>query len=173
MTVTARTTDLRGRFRALHRDGIFVMPNPWDVGSARLLASMGFAALATTSSGHAASIGKTDQSVTRDELLAHVERSARAVDVPINVDAERCFADDPAGVAETVELIARAGARAVRSRTTTRRPGRSTPSRRPSSASAAAAERPAATGRADGPRREPPVRHRRPRGHHHPVVRLP
>jgi 2-methylisocitrate lyase-like PEP mutase family enzyme len=104
------STERRGRFRALHRDGIFVMPNPWDVGSARLLASMGFAALATTSSGHAASLGRPDQNVTRDELVAHVEALASAVDVPLNVDAERCFADDPAGVAETVELIAQAGA---------------------------------------------------------------
>lgn len=100
----------RRRFRELHRKGIFVMPNPWDVGSARLLASMGFGALATTSSGHAASLGRADQSVTRDEMLRHVEELTAAVGVPLNVDAERCFADDPAGVAETVNLIARAGA---------------------------------------------------------------
>jgi len=86
------------------------MPNPWDIGSARLLASFGFEALATTSSGHAAALGRTDQSVTREELLAHVEALVLAVDIPLNVDAERCFADDPAGVAETVELIADAGA---------------------------------------------------------------
>jgi 2-methylisocitrate lyase-like PEP mutase family enzyme len=102
--------DRRERFRALHRDGLFVMPNAWDVGSARLLASMGFEAIATTSSGHAASLGRADQGVTRDELLVHVEALAGAVEVPLNVDSERCFADDPAGVAETVELIARAGA---------------------------------------------------------------
>jgi 2-methylisocitrate lyase-like PEP mutase family enzyme len=100
----------RDRFRALHESGLFVMPNPWDIGSARLLASMGFPALATTSLGHAASLGKPDQAVTRDELLAHVEALAAAVDLPLNVDAERCFADDPAGVAETVTLIAGAGA---------------------------------------------------------------
>lgn len=102
--------DRRERFRALHTDGLFVMPNPWDIGSARLLASLGFQALATTSSGHAAALGRPDQSVTRDELLAHVEALACAVDVPLNVDAERCFADDPHGVAETVESIAEAGA---------------------------------------------------------------
>lgn len=89
---------------------MFVMPNPWDIGSARLLASMGFPALATTSLGHAASLGKPDQGVTRDELLAHTAAMAAAADLPLNVDAERCFADDPAGVAETVTLIAEAGA---------------------------------------------------------------
>ncbi|MBA2555905.1 MAG: isocitrate lyase/phosphoenolpyruvate mutase family protein [Chloroflexi bacterium] len=102
--------DRRERFRALHRDGLFVMPNPWDIGSAQLLASLGFEALATTSSGHAAALGRTDQSVTRDELVAHVEALVAAVEVPLNVDAERCFADDPAGVADTVERIAQTGA---------------------------------------------------------------
>ena len=97
-------------FRDLHRSGVFVMPNAWDVGSARLLASMGFPAIATTSSGHAAALGRTDQHVTRDELLVHVEALAAAVEIPLSVDAERCFADDPAGVAETVRLVAEAGA---------------------------------------------------------------
>ena len=98
------------RFRSLHSDGLFVMPNAWDIGSARLLASMGFQAIATTSLGHAASLGKGDTQVTRDELLRHVEELAPAVDIPLSVDAERCFADDPAGVAETVSLIGAAGA---------------------------------------------------------------
>jgi 2-methylisocitrate lyase-like PEP mutase family enzyme len=105
-----RVTDRRDRFRALHADGLFVMPNAWDIGSARLLASMGFQAIATTSLGHAAALGKGDTQVTRDELLSHVEALAAAVDIPLSVDAERCFADDPAGVAETVSLIAAAGA---------------------------------------------------------------
>jgi 2-methylisocitrate lyase-like PEP mutase family enzyme len=100
----------RDRFRRLHEHGLFVMPNPWDVGSARILASMGFSALATTSLGHAASLGKVDQSVTRDELLTHVAAISAAVDLPLNVDSERCFADDLAGVAETVSLLAEAGA---------------------------------------------------------------
>lgn len=100
----------RAQFRALHVSGMFVMPNPWDLGSARILASMGFPALATTSLGHAASLGKPDQGVTRDELLTHVAAVAGAVDLPLNVDAERCFADDVAGVAETVTLLAEAGA---------------------------------------------------------------
>lgn len=100
----------RQRFRTMHEAGLFVMPNAWDVGSARLLVSVGFEAIATTSSGHAASLGRADQQVTRDELLVHVEALASAVDVPVSVDAERCFADDAAGVAETVALIAEAGA---------------------------------------------------------------
>ena len=100
----------RNRFRQLHERGLFLMPNPWDIGSARILASMGFPALATTSLGHAASLGKVDQSVTRDELLTHVAAIAAAVDLPLNVDAERCFADDLDGVAETVSLLAEAGA---------------------------------------------------------------
>jgi 2-methylisocitrate lyase-like PEP mutase family enzyme len=100
----------RHRFRQLHATGLFVMPNPWDIGSARILASMGFPALATTSLGHAASLGKLDQSVTRDELVAHVAAISAAVDLPLNVDAERCFADDLDGVAETVTLLAEAGA---------------------------------------------------------------
>ncbi len=102
--------DRRQRFRELHADGLFVMPNPWDAGSARILASLGFPALATTSSGHAATLGRLDQQVTRDELLEHAAALAAAVDVPLSVDAERCFAPDPAGVAETVELIAATGA---------------------------------------------------------------
>jgi 2-methylisocitrate lyase-like PEP mutase family enzyme len=99
------------RFRELHaRDGIFVMPNPWDVGSARLLASLGFEALATTSAGFAWSIGKLDQQVMRDELVPHVAELAEATPLPLNVDSERCFPDDPGGVAETVRLLAGAGA---------------------------------------------------------------
>ncbi len=98
------------RFRALHGTGLFVMPNAWDEGSARLLEHLGFAALATTSSGHAGSLGRLDQRVTRDELLAHVERLVAAVDVPVSVDAEGCFPDDPGGIARTVELIATTGA---------------------------------------------------------------
>jgi 2-methylisocitrate lyase-like PEP mutase family enzyme len=99
------------RFRALHaRDQLFVMPNPWDAGSARLLASLGFEALATTSSGHAWSLGKLDGSVSRDELVEHVASVAEATPLPLNVDSERCFPDDSGGVAETVSLLAKAGA---------------------------------------------------------------
>jgi 2-methylisocitrate lyase-like PEP mutase family enzyme len=101
----------RDRFHHLHqRDQIFVMPNPWDIGSARLLESLGFEALATTSAGFAWSLGKHDMHVTRDELVTHVAALASAVAVPLNVDAERCFAETPAGVAETAELLVDAGA---------------------------------------------------------------
>ena len=100
----------RARFRALHADGIFVMPNPWDVGSAKLLASLAFEALATTSAGLAWSLGKLDMRVTRDELVAHVEQMAAATPLPLNVDSERCFPDAPGGVAATVRMLADAGA---------------------------------------------------------------
>ena len=86
------------------------MPNPWDIGSAKLLASMGFEALATTSLGHAAGLGKLDLTVTRAELLDHVAALTAAVDLPLNVDSQRLFADDPAGVAEMVTEIAARGA---------------------------------------------------------------
>ena len=103
--------DRRARFRELHRrEQLFVMPNPWDVGSARLLASLGFEALATTSAGFAWSLGKPDQTVTRDELVAHVEALAAATPLPLNVDSERGFPDESGGVAETVALLAEAGA---------------------------------------------------------------
>jgi 2-methylisocitrate lyase-like PEP mutase family enzyme len=107
MTVDER----RVRFRELHDRGpLFVMPNPWDVGSARLLESCGFEALATTSAGFAWSIGKHDQHVSRDELVAHVASLVAATTVPLNVDSERCYPDDPGGVAQTVALLAEAGA---------------------------------------------------------------
>src|SRR5918994_7536371 len=103
--------DRRSRFAELHAtDRLFVMPNPWDVGSARLLAACGFEALATTSAGFALAPGKHDQTVTRDELVAHVAELAAATDLPLNVDSERCYPDDPGGVAETVALLADAGA---------------------------------------------------------------
>jgi 2-methylisocitrate lyase-like PEP mutase family enzyme len=106
------TADTRpSRFRELHeRDRLFVMPNPWDIGSAKLLAHLGFEALATTSAGLAWSLGKLDQRVSRDELVAHVAALAEATPLPLNVDSERCYPDDPGGVAETVSQLADAGA---------------------------------------------------------------
>jgi 2-methylisocitrate lyase-like PEP mutase family enzyme len=101
--------DKAERFLALHQgDGPLLLPNPWDEGSARLLASLGFAALATTSGGFAATLGRLDGSVSRDEALAHAARIVAATDVPVSADLENGFADDPAGVAETM-----AGARAA------------------------------------------------------------
>jgi 2-methylisocitrate lyase-like PEP mutase family enzyme len=103
--------DRRARFQALHAEArLFLMPNPWDAGSARLLASFGFEALATTSAGFALSLGRLDQDVSRHELVAHVEVLAAATPLPLNVDSERCFPDDPGGVSETVALLAAAGA---------------------------------------------------------------
>jgi 2-methylisocitrate lyase-like PEP mutase family enzyme len=103
--------DRHARFKELHeRKQLFVMPNPWDVGSAKLLAHLGFEALATTSAGCAWSLGKLDGQVTRDELVAHVAAIAEATPLPLNVDSERCFPDDPGGVAETVSMLAGAGA---------------------------------------------------------------
>ncbi|GAA5105143.1 isocitrate lyase/phosphoenolpyruvate mutase family protein [Alloalcanivorax gelatiniphagus] len=100
-------------FAALHASGTFVIPNPRDVGEARLLEGMGFPALATTSAGFAATLGRADQSVTLDELVAHVGALTGAVEVPVSVDAENGFADDPAQVARTVLRLAEAGAAGV------------------------------------------------------------
>jgi 2-methylisocitrate lyase-like PEP mutase family enzyme len=101
----------RARFRQLHaRSEVFVLPNPWDVGSARLLASCGFEALATTSAGFAWSIGKQDQAVSRAELVAHVATLAAATELPLAVDSERLFAAETAGIAESVAMLADAGA---------------------------------------------------------------
>jgi len=104
------SSSMQERFRQLHAEGMFVMPNPWDVGSAKLLASLGFPALATTSSGHAATLGRADQQVTLDELVDHVTAIVEAVDVPVNVDAERLFADDAAAIAAVVDRLAATGA---------------------------------------------------------------
>ncbi len=89
------------------------MPNVWDVGSAVRLERMGFEAIATTSSGHALSLGRVDGEVTVDELCAHVEALTGAVDIPLSVDSERLFATTPGGVAETVDALAAAGAAGV------------------------------------------------------------
>jgi 2-methylisocitrate lyase-like PEP mutase family enzyme len=106
-----RADERRVRFRALHdREQLFVMPNPWDAGSARLLEYAGFEALATTSAGFAWSLGRVDQTVSRDELVAHVATLAAATNLPLNVDSERCYPDAPGGVTRTVELLAEAGA---------------------------------------------------------------
>jgi 2-methylisocitrate lyase-like PEP mutase family enzyme len=109
--VSTAAGERRARFRELHaREQLFVMPNPWDAGSARLLEHLGFEALATTSAGFAWSLGKLDQRVTREELVAHVAELTAAVSVPLNVDSERCYPDDPGGITATVELLADAGA---------------------------------------------------------------
>jgi len=103
-------TDKAGRFLDLHRPGNpLLLPNPWDQGSARLLASLGFQALATTSSGFALTLGRPDGSVSRDEALAHAAAIVAATDLPVSADLENCFAADPGGVAMTVALAAETG----------------------------------------------------------------
>jgi 2-methylisocitrate lyase-like PEP mutase family enzyme len=103
-------TELAQRFLDLHRgDSPLLMPNAWDQGSAVLLESLGFQALATTSSGFAATLGRLDGMVTRDEAVSHGGALAEAVSVPVSADLENCFADEPEGVAETVRLAVEAG----------------------------------------------------------------
>lgn len=100
---------MRAVFRDLHRAGCFVIPNPWDLGSAKYLAQLGFPALATTSSGFAWTLGRPDNAVTLDEALAHFRQIAAGVQVPVNGDFEGGFATEPAGVARNVALAAETG----------------------------------------------------------------
>ena len=98
-------------FRALHeRPGVFIIPNPWDIGSARMLAHLGFEALATTSAGYAFSIGRVDYGVGREAMIGHVGVLASATELPLSADLENGFSDAPKGVAETIRLAAAAGA---------------------------------------------------------------
>jgi 2-methylisocitrate lyase-like PEP mutase family enzyme len=98
-------------FAELHkRDEAFIIPNPWDVGSARLLAHLGFEALATSSAGYAFSVGRADNAVGRDGTLAHAAAVADATDLPVSIDLENGFGDAPAVVAETIRLAAATGA---------------------------------------------------------------
>jgi 2-methylisocitrate lyase-like PEP mutase family enzyme len=102
--------DKAREFLTLHQPGEpLLLPNPWDLGSARLLASLGFKALATTSSGFAATLGRNDGSVSRDEALIHAAVIVAATDLPVSADLENAFADEPAGVAETIELAKEVG----------------------------------------------------------------
>ncbi|MGO9036484.1 MAG: oxaloacetate decarboxylase [Steroidobacteraceae bacterium] len=102
-------SDKRRAFRRLHEAGCFVIPNPWDAGSARYLQSLGFKALATTSSGFSWSQGRPDNGMARDRVLAHLAEMAAAVDVPLNADFESGFGADPAGVGESVRLAVETG----------------------------------------------------------------
>ena len=105
MSLTAK----REAFRRLHEAGTFLIPNPWDVGSARLLQGLGFKALASTSGGMAWGMGKPDYGVTRDEVLAHLRLLSAATDLPLNADFENGFADGADGVAANVTLAVEAG----------------------------------------------------------------
>jgi 2-methylisocitrate lyase-like PEP mutase family enzyme len=120
----ASATDLAAHFLALHRPGEpLLLPNPWDLGSARVLQSLGFAALATTSSGFAATLGLPDGAVTRDQAIAHAGLIAGATPLPVSADLENGYADDPAGVAETVRLAIGAGLAGCSIEDFTGRPG--------------------------------------------------
>ncbi|MBB3176636.1 oxaloacetate decarboxylase [Variovorax sp. Sphag1AA] len=102
--MTLTIAQKRAAFRALHEQGCFILPNPWDVGSARFLQSQGFKALATTSSGHAWSQGRRDGGETREAVLAHLRQMVTATDLPVNADFENGFARDPQGVAQSVRM---------------------------------------------------------------------
>lgn len=103
----------RAAFRALHDTGCFVLPNPWDPGSARRLERAGFAALASTSAGAAWALGKDDGELSRDEVLAHLRQLVAATDLPVNADFEAGFADDPDAVAANALLAADTGIAAL------------------------------------------------------------
>jgi 2-methylisocitrate lyase-like PEP mutase family enzyme len=106
----ASGSDRAARFLALHRPGQpLLLPNPWDLGSTRVLESLGFEALATTSSGFAATLGRPDGAVTRDQAIAHAGLIAGATALPVSADLENGYADDPQEVAETVRLAIGAG----------------------------------------------------------------
>jgi len=108
---TMTIDDTRATFRQLHRPGTpLVMPNAWDVGSAKLFASLGALAIATTSSGHAATLGRADGGVTRDEAIDHIATLAAATPLPVSADLEDCYADAPEGVAATIRAAVGAGA---------------------------------------------------------------
>jgi 2-methylisocitrate lyase-like PEP mutase family enzyme len=97
-------------FRALHADAAFVIPNPWDAGSARVLGALGFKALATTSSGFAFTLGRRDGAVTLDEVIEHTATLDRATDLPLSVDLENGYGPDPESAALAVTRVAEAGA---------------------------------------------------------------
>lgn len=101
--------DKRRAFHRLHQAGCFVIPNPWDVGSARMLQGLGFKALATTSAGFAWSQGRPDNGASRERVLAHLAELVAATDVPVNADFENGFAADAAGVAQSVRLAVETG----------------------------------------------------------------
>jgi 2-methylisocitrate lyase-like PEP mutase family enzyme len=110
ISMSNNQADKGARFRALHESpGTFVIPNPWDVASARLLAGMGFKALATSSAASAVAMGKRDGKLTRDEALAHAEVIVNATNLPVSADLESGFGDAPETVAETVRLAGAAG----------------------------------------------------------------
>jgi len=116
------TAEKRATFRKLHESGCFVLPNPWDAGSARYLAHAGFKALASTSSGYAWSTGRADNRVSCDDVIDHLTMLAAATDLPVNADFEAGFADDPQGVALNVTRAVGAGIAGLSIENSTGRP---------------------------------------------------
>ena len=170
-------TDKAASFLALHRqERPLLLANAWDVGSAKLLASLGFQALASTSSGYAASLGRLDYGVSREEALAHAAALVAATDVPVSADFEDGFAADAAGVAETVRPRARGGARGLLGRGLERREQRlydvEVAAERVAAAAQAAHAGPVRA-RAHGARREPPARQPRRARHDRASAGLP
>ena len=110
MSGTSTSSDKGRDFRSLHQgEGAFIMPNPWDVGTARILASQGFKALATTSAGMAFALGKPEGQTSRDDVLAHCRMMVEATDLPVSADLEKGFGDSPEAVAETIHAAAATG----------------------------------------------------------------
>src|SRR5438067_10823406 len=107
--MTSSQTSLAAKFRALHESGCFVLPNPWDIGTAIYLEHLGFKALATTSAGFAFSRGKPDGGVSRDEMLAHIREIVKATALPVNADFHAGYADEPEDVAANVRLCIETG----------------------------------------------------------------
>ena len=107
--MTSSQTSLAAKFRALHESGCFVLPNPWDIGTAIYLEHLGFKALATTSAGFAFSRGKPDGGVPRDEMLAHIREIVKATALPVNADFHAGYADEPEDVAANVRLCVETG----------------------------------------------------------------
>lgn len=110
---TSALQDRHAAFRRLHESGCFVLPNPWDIGSARALEKLGFKALATTSSGHAWSCGQPDGAMSREQVLAHIRMLVQATQLPVNADFESGFGRDPEGVHESVLMAVDTGASGI------------------------------------------------------------
>ena len=115
---------MTARFRGLHESGCFVLPNPWDVGTAVYLEHLGFKALATTSAGFAFSRGKPDGGVRRDEMLAHIREVVDATALPVNADFQGGYADEPEGVSGNVQLCIETGVAGLSIEDSTRRSDR-------------------------------------------------
>jgi 2-methylisocitrate lyase-like PEP mutase family enzyme len=120
--MTVSLSAKRAEFRRLHEAGCFVLPNPWDAGSTKLLQAMGFKALASTSAGYAWSIARPDGGVSRDEMLAHLRQLVDMTDLPVNADFEHGYADAPDGVAANVTLAVATGVAGLSIEDSTGRP---------------------------------------------------